>query len=156
MCHVHQKRRRTLFVLRGAAGATTILAIIAIIANFAQIGSFVIDLFGALRSMFQTPSVQVTTNLPAPVPTRETDAIYQDGKIVARVSGIVIDESNARILFAEIYNSNSLALESEFEFRGWRLKFHSANTVIFLDVTQADKGRIIEQAVCEIIGAKMP
>ena len=88
------------------------------------------------------------------LPTREFDAIYQTGKIVARVSGIKIDQGNHKILFEEVYNSQTLDLEAEFEFEKWRLKFVGAESIIGLDTSQPQKGQIISQAVCELLGVR--
>jgi hypothetical protein len=91
---------------------------------------------------------------PTLSPAREADALYQRETIVARVSGVTVEESQAMILFQEIYNSNLLDLASEFEFQDWRLQFHGAEAIIGLDTSQPDKGRIITNAICEIIGSR--
>jgi hypothetical protein len=88
------------------------------------------------------------------LPKRELDAIYQTGKIVARVSSIKIDKGNHKILFEEIYNSQTLNLEAEFEFQKWRLKFLGAESITSLDTSQPHKGQIITQAVCDLLGAR--
>lgn len=90
------------------------------------------------------------------LPKREIDAIYQAGKIVARVSGIKIDHGNRKILFDEVYNSQTLNLEAEFEFQKWRLKFLGAESITSFDTSQPHKGQIITQAVCDLLGARKP
>ncbi len=54
------------------------------------------------------------------LPKRELDGIYQTGKIVARVSGVKIDQGNHKIFFEEVYNSQTLNLGAEFEFQKFR------------------------------------
>jgi len=88
------------------------------------------------------------------LPKRELDAIYQTGKIVARVSGVKIDQGNHKIFFEEAYNSQTLNLEAEFEFQKWRLKFLGAESITSLDTSQPQKGQIITQAVCNLLGIR--
>lgn len=88
------------------------------------------------------------------LPTREKDALYQGGRILARVSGAVIDEAKSTVRFDEIYNSNELNLGAEFEFQKWRLRFRSAESVTMVLASAPQKGRIIEKAVCEIAGLR--
>jgi len=60
------------------------------------------------------------------LPTRQPDALYQDGQLVAKTGESTLDEENSRILFKEIYQSNPLALGQEFEFQKWRLRLVGA------------------------------
>lgn len=76
------------------------------------------------------------------LPSREQDAIYQTGKLVARVSEPKVDEAHATINFSEIYNSNPLDENSEFEFGRWRLKLRSYRLMVGLNVSAPQKGRI--------------
>ncbi len=88
------------------------------------------------------------------LPKREAYAIYQSGKIVARVSGVKIDRHNHKIFFEEVYNSQTLNLEAEFEFQKWRLKFLGAELIISLDTSQPQKDQIITQAVCDLLSTR--
>jgi len=88
------------------------------------------------------------------LPKRELDAIYQTGKIVARVSGVKIDQGNHKIFFEEVYKSQTLNLGAEFEFQKWRLEFLGAESITSLDTSQPQKGQIITQAVCNLSGTR--
>ncbi len=87
-------------------------------------------------------------------PTRETDALYQDRKLVARVEKAVVDEKATAVRFDEIHTSNQLDLQREFEFQKWRLRYRDAQAIIGLDTSAPHKGRIIREAVCEIVGER--
>ena len=147
-----------------AVGAAFVTAV-TIVANLAQVGSFVIDLFGMFGSKFQAPTAPAVTVTIHPTPaSREENAIYQNGEIVARISGaIVIDESQGQILFEEIFNSNSLDLESEFEFQRWRLILRgyesftgsSSETIIDPDgPSHVNKESVFGNVECEIVGVR--
>ena len=86
--------------------------------------------------------------------TRETDALYQGYKVVARVSGAAVDEAKSEVRFDEIYQSNQLDLGAEFEFQKWRLNFDSAESMTMLTASAPQKGRIIEKAICKIAGMR--
>ena len=88
------------------------------------------------------------------LPAREKDALYQNGKIVARIIDAAVRESEAKVFFEEIYKSNELDLGSEFEFQKYRLRFRSAETLTMINTSSPQKGRIITKAVCEIIGER--
>ena len=96
-------------------------------------------------------SVDSTLSL---LPQREIDAIYQNNVLVARVVGPTRDDANQRLLFQEIFESNGLDLSREFEFQKWRLKFLGAETMAMLDASRPQKGRVIEAAVCQILGRR--
>ena len=88
------------------------------------------------------------------IPQREKDSIYQDGKIVAKIIEGKINQQNNAYFFKEIYNSNNLNLEKEFEFQKFKLKHKRHESGTYLDVTQPHKGKIIENVICEIIGER--
>lgn len=90
------------------------------------------------------------------LPTREDNAIYQNGELVARIEQPVIDEAKRSIQFAEIFQSHNLNLEAEFEFQKWRLKFKSAQMLVGLNASVPHKGNMILKAVCEIVGIRNP
>ncbi len=90
------------------------------------------------------------------LPTRENNALYQNGELVARVERPVVDEAQRSVQFAEIFQAHNLNLETEFEFQKWRLKFKSAEMLIGLDASAPHKGRMILKAVCEIAGIRNP
>ncbi len=86
------------------------------------------------------------------LPTRDRDALYQDGQIVARVRGARVEESESEVRFEKVYKSNDLDLEAEFQFQKWRLRFRSADTLTMLNTAAPQEGRTITKAVCEITG----
>lgn len=88
------------------------------------------------------------------IPEREADAIYQNDKLVAKVSGALVDEANGIVTFDEIYQSNDLNSNEIFEFRKWRLRLKSADALIGLSATAPQKGQIIERAICKIEGTR--
>lgn len=90
------------------------------------------------------------------LPTRESNGLYQNGQLVARVEGAVVDEPQRIAQFAEIFQAHNLNLETDFEFQKWRLKFRSAEMLIGLDASAPHKGRMILKAVCEIVGFRNP
>ncbi len=88
------------------------------------------------------------------LPKRELDALYQDGKIVARVVGPQYDDKHARLYFEEIYNSRAADLSRELEYQKWRLKFLGAETLIGMLSSAPEKGQIIQKATCEVLGER--
>ena len=85
------------------------------------------------------------------LPVRERDALYQDGNIVARVTGVNIDLLNRKIYFEVIYKSNTLNLHNNFKYLEYHLEFGKAESIIKMDANRAQDGQIIEKAVCEIV-----
>jgi hypothetical protein len=92
---------------------------------------------------------------PAPPPStaeREADAIYQRGRLVARIKEPEIDEVGKEVRFTEIYQSDDLLLSDECEFREF--------IVVVRRVTYAtreanpERSRILRGVVAEIIGRR--
>jgi hypothetical protein len=90
------------------------------------------------------------------LPTRDAGGLYQGGEVVAKVSGSKVDEDKHVVLFDEVYESNSLKLDEEFEFQKWRLRFKSADKIDGLNSSQPQKGRIMSKVLCTIIGPRSP
>ena len=112
-----------------------------------------------------TPSYIATfTPTLTPTPVRQDDAIYQDGEIVARVSEVVtVEQSQGRILFEEIYDSNSLDIKSEFEFQKWRLMLReyesfAGDTIELISgpdgPSKVHKENVFKNVECEVIGER--
>jgi hypothetical protein len=141
-------------------GILFVIAIIVAVLAWRPTRSFVVAPF------VKTPTSRPTSTLfpshtPAPTltptPVRQDDAIHQDGEIVARVSGVVaVEQSQGRILFEEIYDSNSLDLKSEFEFQKWRLVFreYESFTGLKIGVIAGVKENVFGNVECEIIGER--
>ena len=132
-----------------------IISAIAIVAIIASLRVWRADL--DLRQLLSPARVvdrSVTDNLQW-LPTRDSNGLYQGTKLVARISGRPLtDESKSLVAFEEIYQSNGLDLDREFEFQKWRLRLESADEVIGLDTSAPQKGRIMKKVVCAIIGER--
>jgi len=88
------------------------------------------------------------------LPTRDKDALYQGGNLVARVTNPTVDEARSQIRFDEIYQSKALDTGQEFEFRSWRAKIQSVDSLIGLSSAAPEKGQILTKVVCEITGSR--
>ena len=82
----------------------------------------------------------------------EEDAIYQDGKVVARVVEPDVRGDAREILFAEINNSDDLILPEECEFQKYRLMIQRIEYASRLDKNVPEKGRVLRGVVAEILG----
>jgi hypothetical protein len=82
----------------------------------------------------------------------EEDAIYQGGKIVARVLEIDIRWKAREIHFGEINNSDNLMLPEECEFQKYRLIIQRIEYASRIDKTAPEKGRVLKGVVAEILG----
>ena len=85
----------------------------------------------------------------------EKDALYQDKKVVARVTGSRIDYDNYRVYFDEIYKCNEFNIKKEALFRvngqNLKLKFIDEETSALLDVSAPEKKLIRKNVWFEII-----
>ena len=82
----------------------------------------------------------------------EEDAIYQEGKVVARVVGPDVRRDAREILFAEINNSDDLILPEECEFQKYRLMIQRIEYASRIDKNAPEKGRVLRGVVAEILG----
>jgi len=94
---------------------------------------------------------------PAPDPAGRTandagDAIYQDGKIVARGVEPELRQSAREIHFAEINSSDDLMLPEECEFQKYRLMIQRIEYAARIDKNAPEKGRVLRGVVAEILG----
>lgn len=89
---------------------------------------------------------------PAPPQAREEDAIYQNGRIVARVSDPKADWEAKEIRFAEISNSDELMLPEECEFQKYKILVQRIAHATKVDRGALHKGRVLREVVAEIIG----
>lgn len=88
------------------------------------------------------------------VPTREQDSIYQNDKIVGKIIGEKINVKEKILSFEEIFQSNELDTNQEFEFRKWRVKIKHIETMANMSSSDPQKGRILEKVVCIITGTR--
>jgi len=82
----------------------------------------------------------------------EEDAIYQDGKVVARVSEPEVRRDAREIHFAEINNSDNLILPEECDFQKYRLMIKRIEYASRMDKNNPQKGRVLRGVVAEILG----
>ena len=94
---------------------------------------------------------------PASAPAGRTvndaeDAIYQDGKIVARVVEPEVRGNAREVHFAEINRSDDLILPEECEFQKYRLMIQRIEYAARIDKNAPEKGRVLKGVVAEILG----
>ena len=93
---------------------------------------------------------------PAParagVVAKEDNAVYQEGKIVARAEGADVRGDAREIHFAEINNSDELILPEECEFQKYRLIVQRIEYATRIDMNAPHKGRVLRGVVAEILG----
>jgi hypothetical protein len=82
----------------------------------------------------------------------QEDAIYQDGKLVARVVAPEVRKDAREIHFAEINNSDNLMLPEECEFQKYRLMIQRIEYASRIDKNAPEKGRVLRGVVAEILG----
>ena len=82
----------------------------------------------------------------------EADAIYQEGKVVARVVDPEVLPAAREIHFGEINSSDNLVLPEECEYQKYRLMIQHIAYASRLDKTAPEKGRVLRGVVAEILG----
>jgi hypothetical protein len=82
----------------------------------------------------------------------EEDAIYQDGKVVARAAEPEVHWDAREIHFAEINRSDDLMLPEECEFQKYRLMIQRIEYASRIDRNAPGKGRVLRGVVAEILG----
>jgi hypothetical protein len=82
----------------------------------------------------------------------EPDAIYQCGKIVARVLAPEVHLDTKEIHFAEINRSDDLMLPEECEFQKFRLMIKRIEDASRIDKKAPEKGRVLRGVAAEILG----
>ena len=82
----------------------------------------------------------------------EADALYQSGKVVARVVDAQFLPDAREIHFAEINRSDDLILPEECEFQKYRLMIQRIEYASRLDKGAPENGRILRGVVAEILG----
>jgi len=83
---------------------------------------------------------------------RESNAIYQNQRLVARVVGEEINPPAKEIRFAEVFNSDELLLPEECDFQKYRILIQSVAYASRIDKEAPHKGRILRGVVAEILG----
>ncbi len=131
-----------------------IIAAIVLIAVFASFKVWKADL--DLSKLFN-PSLIVKQSVDdrlSWLPTREKNAIYQSENVVGKVTGDSVYVEKGIIEFQEISQSANLDLGSEFEFQKWKLRFQHAETMVGLDSSRPQDGRLLFKVTCKIVGER--
>lgn len=87
-----------------------------------------------------------------PSKEREQDAIYQNGRPVARVLGAEVDLEAKEIRFEEVYNSDSLFLPDECEFQQYRIMIQRMAYASEVTKQELHKGRILRGVSADLLG----
>jgi hypothetical protein len=85
-------------------------------------------------------------------PPREPDAIYQDGRLVARVRDVQVNLQARQVRFAEVYNSDELLLPEECEFQKYRIQIQHVADATKVSRTEPQKGRILRGVTADLLG----
>ena len=99
-----------------------------------------------------THSTASTASDAARQADHEDDAVYQNGKIAARVLGAEVRADNREVHFAEINNCDDLMLPEECEFQKYRLMIQRIEYASRIDKTAPEKGRVLRGVVAEVLG----
>ena len=103
--------------------------------------------------MSEETKASASAAAPADQPAKyEEDAIYQDGKIVARAVGVEVRSNSSEIHFDEINDSELLLLPEECEFQKYRLIVQRIEYASRIDKSAPQKGRVLRGVVAEILG----
>ena len=86
----------------------------------------------------------------------EQDALYQAGRIVARVLDPEVRGDRREVDFAEINRSDDLVLPEECEFRKFRLIIQRIEDASRIDRHAPEKGRVLRGVAAEILGYREP
>jgi len=148
--------RETVFEFVQVAAKTVMIAVVIVVAGLVSVRIWRADLDLRLIPGIKKAVKSSVDEKVSWLPAREPDALYQAGEIVARVSGAQVDATKSLVLFEEIYRSNRLNLADEFEFQKWRLRLTSVETMVMLDASAPEKGRILQVVACGIVGQRPP
>lgn len=110
--------------------------------------------------MSETPApdnsaVESQTNRNGTTP-REKDAIYQKGRVVARVRDTEIDLDLKEIRFGEIQNSDHLVIPEEAEFQEYRILIQRIAFATKIQRGEEHKGRVLRGVVSDLLGYREP
>ena len=83
---------------------------------------------------------------------KEPDAIYQGGKLVARVLKPEVDPEAKEIRFDEIQDSDSLVLADECEFQKYKIMIQKVAFATKVDHRPGREGRTLAGCTAEILG----
>ena len=100
----------------------------------------------------ETNSPQAAVPAKAASGKYEEDALYQEGKVVARVLEPEVRPDAQEIYFGEINRSDDLVLPEECEFQKYRLMIQRIEYATRIDKGAPEKGRVLRGVVAEILG----
>ena len=100
----------------------------------------------------ETKSPELATATNQLTQKYEADAIYQAGKVVARVVEAEVRLDARQIHFAEINSSDDLILPEECEFQKYRLMIQHIEYASRIDKNAPERGRVLRGVVAEILG----
>jgi hypothetical protein len=100
----------------------------------------------------ETKSPASATALSGRAVNYEGDAIYQDGRVVARVVDPEVRWDAREIHFVEINSSDDLILPEECEFQKYRLMIQRIEYASRIDKSAPERGRVLRGVVAEILG----
>jgi hypothetical protein len=83
---------------------------------------------------------------------REKDALYQGGRIAARVAETEIDLDAKEVRFGEIYNSDDLLIPDECEFQQYRILIQRIAYATKIQKGEEHKGRVLRGVRCDLLG----
>ena len=89
------------------------------------------------------------------VATRDPHRLYQDGQIVANVSGEV-EESEAKIIFHELCDTEKLRRHQPIQYKRWNLKIVSIGVISGMKITVSSnktnsKKAVLKDVICDKI-----
>lgn len=87
---------------------------------------------------------------------REKDALYQSGRIVARVIDPEVDLDGKELRFGEIYNSDELMIPEECEYQGYRILIQRIAYASKIEKGEAHKGRVLRGVSANLLGFREP
>ena len=88
------------------------------------------------------------------IPTRDPDKLYQNGKVVGVVHGVVVDEAKRTISFEKVDRALNLDVSKEFEYQKWRVRHKEEDTVAEIGGLAMEQNRVFGNMVCEIVGTR--
>jgi hypothetical protein len=83
---------------------------------------------------------------------REKDALYQGGRLVARVAEVEIDLDAKEVRFGEVLNSEDLMIPDECDFREFRILIQRIAYATKIQRGEEHKGRVLRGVVCDLLG----
>ena len=83
---------------------------------------------------------------------RQEDAVYQQGKRVARTLEVEVDLQAKEVSFGELYESDQLLLPDECEYQNYRVLIRKVVFATRLDKNAPHKRRVLRGVVAEILG----